>query len=427
MNKYLQEEISSNNIQKDGFIYDSIEFLISKCNFDILCNPILNELQKILHKNIRILKYILNCMRENVKLENLNHNQEIIKPMDFQHRISIKWIFDLLQQFDSLLVLKMTTNIWEQNHAKIKNLLEDICEPENIFNAYYIILNALKAILLYNNYDINKSIITSYLSDMSYYIKILYPLNLRMQVIEDIFCLFFLQYEDFDHTSKSYDKIYMNNSHEESKIENKWIKQQGFICNRYAVRDILFHLIDIISVTEIEYIEMKNKKECTEEIEQIQKNIVFINSAIADAKWRFELYTTSEFTKNINMKDGNTNYQFKSKNKVLIDENLISNRFKENIYFYQEDNISNETRTKSTSSSESESIHNNKWQICSKNIILTDATTEDIIHKPLFINFMLATKESLIIRCLWKNDYIKAENIIEVNLNIHSYISYCSF
>lgn len=426
MNKYLQEEIFSNNIQKDDFIYDSIEFLISRCNFDILCNPTLNELQKILRKNIRILKYILNWMRENVKAENLNHNQEIIKPIDSQHKISIKWIFDLLQQFDSLLVLKMTTNIWEQNYAKIKNLLEDICESENIFNAYYIILNALKAILLYNNYDTNKSIIINYLSNMSYYIKILYPLNLRMQVIEDIFCLFFLQYEDFDHTLKSYDKIYMNNSHEESKFENKWIKQ-GFICNRYAVRDILFYLIDIISITEIECIEMKSKKECTEEIEQIQKNIVFINSAIADAKWRFELYTTSEFTKNINMKDGNTNYQFKSKNKVSIDENLISNRSKENIYFYQEDNISDETRIKSTSSSESESIHNSKWRICSKNITLTDATTEDIIHKPLFINFMLATKESLIIRCLWKNDYIKAENIIEVNLNIHSYISYCSF
>ncbi|CAD1469498.1 unnamed protein product, partial [Heterotrigona itama] len=412
--EYSQEEMLLNNTEKDfNFICNSVKFLIPKCNFDVLCDPTLNELQNILRKNVKILKYILSVIKD-VKTDDLNHIQvggEIPpKTTNIEQKILTKRIFDLLQHFDTLLVLKMTTNICEQNCEKVRNLLKDICEPENVFIAYYSVLSALKAILLSNNYDTKQSIISKHFSDMDHYIKILFPLNLRMQIIENIFCLLFLRHEDFDHI-KNYD------THEQLKLENKMMKQQlgDFICNKYVVRDILFHLVDIMSATEITFREIKSKNEYTEEIEQIQKNIASINAAILDAKWRLELYTTSEFTKNIDIKDENKNYSSKFKTKHLLDGKLISNRPTENIFFYQEGNILDETKTRSNSSSESELVHNTKWRKRSKNVSLTDdKITKDVTHKPLFVNFMLATKESLIIRCLWKNDYAKAQDIIEM-------------
>ncbi|OAD56884.1 Zinc finger FYVE domain-containing protein 26 like protein [Eufriesea mexicana] len=417
LNKYSQEEVLLDNTQKNyDFMCNLIEFLIPKCNFDILCDSTLNELQNVLWKYIKILKYILNCKKENIQTEDLNQGQETIS-VDSQQNISIKWILNLLHHFDSLLVLKMTININEQDYEKIKNLLKDICEPENIFCAYYSMLSALKGILLCDNYDTKQSIITSYFSDMSHYVKMLYPLNLRIQVIENIFCLLFLQYEDFHYIQKSYDKIYMNNCHEQLKFENKQVKQHfGFVCNKYAVRDILHYLTDIISATEIAYMKMESKNGCAQEIEQVQKDIAYLNAAIADAKWRLELYVTTEFTKNINMKDGNKSCLPKFKTQTFLDRKLISNRSIETALFYQEDNILDETKTKSNSSSESEPMHNIKCRKRSKNIKFTmhDIITK-VTHKPLFINFMLATKESLIIQCLWRNDYIKAQNIIELN------------
>lgn len=87
---------------------------------------------------------------------------------------------------------------------------------------------------------------------------------------------------------------------------------------------------------------------------------------------------------------------------------------------------------KSDSSSETDFMHNNtKWRKRPKNIALTaDSATKDIIYKPLFVNFLLASKESLIIQCLWKKDYAKAQDIIEVILiaqKTYLYIPYCCF
>lgn len=118
LNKCSQEEILLNNTQKSyDFMCNLIEFLIPKCNFDILCDPTLNELQNVLWKNVKILKYILSCKKENIQTEDLNQGQGIISA-NSQQKISIKWILNLLHHFDSLLVLKMTVNIYEQDYEK---------------------------------------------------------------------------------------------------------------------------------------------------------------------------------------------------------------------------------------------------------------------------------------------------------------------
>ncbi|KOC64689.1 Zinc finger FYVE domain-containing protein 26 [Habropoda laboriosa] len=420
LNDCSQEEFILIDVQKDyDYIHNSIEFLISKCNFDVWCDSASTELKHILRKNIKIFKYILNCIRENLKTEDSNQVPEITKSVNFQQRISIKSIFDLLQHFNSLSVLKMTTNIHEQKHNNIKHLLKDLCEPENIFHAYCTMLSALKAILLCDNYDTQESTIKSYFSDMYCYIQMIHPLNLRIQVVENIFALLFLRHKDFDYIQKSYDKNDTNTSHEQLKFKHKWVKQYvtDFICNKYAVRDILFYLRDIMLAVESEYLKMKSKDESIEEVDQIQKDIASINAAIIDAECRLELYTTSEFAENINIKDENQIFVPKSKTKVLLGEKLIYNSSEEEVHFYQESSISDDTKIKSNSSSESESMYNsNKWRKRFKNttLIKDGLITKDMTHKPLFINFMLATKESLIIRYLWKNDYVKAQDIIEV-------------
>ncbi|KZC11227.1 Zinc finger FYVE domain-containing protein 26, partial [Dufourea novaeangliae] len=372
---------------------DTVDYVES----DSLIESVINLIERVINTNLH---WVIDILVEPVK-----------------QRISIKQIFTLLQHFNSLLVLKMTINLHEEEYSKIRNLLKDVSEPENIFSAYCSMFSALKAILLCDSYDTRQSIITRHITEMKRYVNTLYPLSLRIEVIKNIFSFLFLRHDDFNCSQKSYDKSNVSTSDGQRNFENKWMSQTstGFVCNKYAIRDILLYLKEIVLATENEFREMIDKDECTEDTNQIQKDICSINAAVMDAKWRLELYTSSQFTEDINVyKDANKNLL--SKPKALLDGKLISNRIKEKIFFYQQDSTSDDTKTKSNSNSDSELIHNNaKYRKHSKNVTITiDATaTKDVAHKPLFVNFMLATKESLVIQCLWKNDYAKAQDIIE--------------
>ncbi|XP_015433270.1 PREDICTED: uncharacterized protein LOC107189289 [Dufourea novaeangliae] len=415
LNDCIKEEILSSTVEKhDRFTCDSIKFLILKCNFDTVRDSTLQEFNIALKKYMKIVEYVMNWMEDTFGMNNDIQNPEPVK-----QRISIKQIFTLLQHFNSLLVLKMTINLHEEEYSKIRNLLKDVSEPENIFSAYCSMFSALKAILLCDSYDTRQSIITRHITEMKRYVNTLYPLSLRIEVIKNIFSFLFLRHDDFNCSQKSYDKSNVSTSDGQRNFENKWMSQTstGFVCNKYAIRDILLYLKEIVLATENEFREMIDKDECTEDTNQIQKDICSINAAVMDAKWRLELYTSSQFTEDINVyKDANKNLL--SKPKALLDGKLISNRIKEKIFFYQQDSTSDDTKTKSNSNSDSELIHNNaKYRKHSKNVTITiDATaTKDVAHKPLFVNFMLATKESLVIQCLWKNDYAKAQDIIEAS------------
>ncbi|XP_031833615.2 zinc finger FYVE-type containing 26 spastizin [Nomia melanderi] len=412
LNDCTNEEIVSNKSEEHHkMICNSIQFLTLKCNFDTFYDSLFQVLNVSLNKCVKIVEYIINWMKDSSGMNNDDQIQEPIK-----QRISIKQIFNLLLHFNSLSVLKMTTNIHEQQYDKIRNLLQDLSEPENIFYAYCSVLSALKAILLCDNYDTRRDIITCHFSDMKHYVQMVYPLKLRIDVIKDIFSLLFLRHEDFDHSQKNYNKSSKSTSNELTNFENKWLElsSTGFFCNKYIIRDMLYHLKEIMLATEVEFTKMKDSYT---EVDQIQKDISSINAAIADARWRLEIYTNLQFTEDINMcKDTNKNLY--TKHKILLDGKLILNRFKENVLFYQKVSTSDDTKIRSDSSSESEPTHNNiKWKKRSKNTTLTiDATaTKDVTHKPMFINFMLATKESLVIQCLWKNDYVKAQDIIEAS------------
>lgn len=422
LNDCPKEEILPSKIEEtDNFICNSIKFLMSKCNFE--CDSTLQGLNVLLKKHVKVVEYILHWMKESFQAKDSDQLQGTIKSMDPYHqKISVKHMFNLLQHFNCLSVLKMITNLHEQEYKKITDLLKDIGESENIFYAYCSVLSAVKAILLSDTYDAKQPIIASHFSDMKHYVQALYPLSLRVQVIENIFSLLFLRHEDFDHTQKSYNRSNTSPSDEQSRLENKWVEQRlmGFMCNKFIVRDVLFHLTEIMLATEIECTKVRNETSRAEEIDQIQTHISSINAAIMDAKWRLELYTNLQFTEDTNTPKG-ANKCIASKAKARIDGKLTSSRFKENILFYQEGSTSDETKIISDSSSESELINNNtKWRKRPKNLApVTDSTAaKDITHKPLFVNFMLASKETLIIQCLWRNDYAKAQGIIEVTILI---------
>ncbi|XP_076659551.1 zinc finger FYVE-type containing 26 spastizin [Halictus rubicundus] len=402
------EEIISNGSQE----HDIIKYIRSKCDFDRFHDSTLQECNIELKKCITVVEYIMNQTNNTCSIDNDNQNLEPVK-----QRISIKQIIKLLLHFNSLSVLKMTTNIHEQQYNAIENLLKDLSEPEDTLYAYCSMFSALKALLLCDTYDTKQSVIMRHFTDMKYYVQILYPLNLRIDVIKNIFSLLFLRHEHFDYSQKSYDNSNTSTSDGQTNFGNKLLEQSftGFFCNKYAIRDMLFHLKEILSVTEVEFTKMKNENGCAE-IDQIEKDISAINAVITDAKWRLELYTNSQFVEDINIyKDANKNVH--AKHKVLIDGKLISNRFKENVFSYQKGSISDDTKIRSDSSSESEPLHNStRWKKRKNTPQAIDAiTNKDTAHKPLFVNFMLATKESLVIQCLWKNDYIKAKDIIEAS------------
>ncbi|XP_076283793.1 zinc finger FYVE-type containing 26 spastizin [Lasioglossum baleicum] len=408
LNNCENEEIISNGSRE----HEIIKYLRLKCDPDRFYDSILQECNVALKKCNTVVEYIMNQRNDVCGINNDNQNIEPVK-----QRISVQQIFKLLLHFNSLSVLKMTTNIHEQQYNAIENLLKDLSEPEDTLYAYCSMLSALKALLLCDTYDINQSVITSHFTDMKYYVQIVYPLNLRIDVIKNIFSLLFLRHEHFDYSQKNYDNSNTSTSNGQTNFGNKQSEESstGFLCNKYAIRDMLFHLKEILSAMEIELTKMKNENRCAE-TDQVQKDISSIDAAIMDAKWRLELYTNSQFVESIDIyKDANRHVHVK--HKVLMDGKLILNRFKEIVFSYQKGSTSDDRRIRSDSSSESEPIHNSTRRKKRKNTLqaIDETTNKDTAHKPSFVNFMLATKESLVVQCLWESDYIKANDIIEAS------------
>ncbi|XP_078034373.1 zinc finger FYVE-type containing 26 spastizin isoform X2 [Augochlora pura] len=403
--------ISSENKEHHTIICKTIKYLRLKCDFDKSHDPILQKFNIALEKCVKVMEYIINQTKD---IFNFNNDNQILESVE--HRISVKQILELLLQFNCLSVLKTTTNIHEQQLNAIKYLLEDLSEPEDTLYAYYSMFSALNALLLCNTYDTKQDVIMCHFTNMTRYVQNVYPLNVRIDVIKNIFSLMFLRHEHFEQLPKDYNTDDTSVLDEQTKLDNKLLEQNstGFLCNKYAIRDMLFHLKEIMLITEREFANIKHENDSTD-ADEIQKDISFINAAIMDAQWRLGLYTHSQFVKNISVsKDANKHSH--AKLKVQLDGTLISNRFKQHVFFHQKDSTSDDIKVRSESSSESEPIHN-RWRKRPKNTPqLMDVTTiKDTAYKQLFVNFMLATKESLVIRCLWKNDYDKARDIIETS------------
>lgn len=417
LNDCPQEEIPLHENCNNGiFICESIKFLLEKSHFDLRNDYDLNKLHVLLKNHIRIVEYIFDWKRRYITRTQSNAKE--LKNMQsdvFKQTVSVTQILSLLQKHSVLSVLKMTTNIHEQDHNAIHNLLTESGESAN-FQAYCSIVSALKAILLCEFYSMEHKQIAKYFTDMVSYLSSLFPLSLRIEMIKNIFSLLFLRYEDFNVTSSKEDNCGV--SLERTDIsESMEYERIGFICNKYAIRDMMHYLWESISSVTQEIGKLQLLEEQTE-MQQLRENMSALTSALMNAQWRLKFYMKLNFTENIGIpQDESHDSSVTSKSELALSRKPnFPHRFKDETFFYKGDSNSDEIRVKSDSSSESGLLGGNpKRRKRSRNAMAT-ADPSMTKGKPSLINFMLASKESLVLHCLWKSDLQKAQEVVEVIL-----------
>lgn len=220
----------------------------------------------------------------------------------------------------------------------------------------------------------------------------------------------FLSYNDFYHSNNSSPDhiITLNDIHKSVKHSNV-----NFICNKYAIREILHYLKNSIVSAEIEIRKLRNDNNHTEDLHELNKKVSTLTKLIADARWRLDLHTNSQFLKNIGLFESSVD---EANSDTLFKENITYPPNKLDVTFYQNNaSDSDDTKIKTDSSSETDIIDNiNEWRQSTNMLVLNNAVATDI-NEPIFlINLMLSSKESLIVQCLWKNDYVKAQEVVEV-------------
>ncbi|XP_072751238.1 uncharacterized protein Sptz isoform X2 [Anoplolepis gracilipes] len=408
-----QEEINSPENYDNGiFICESIKFFLKRCYPDLHSDNDLNELHMILKTYIETVKYILHWKKEYLTRLNIKDFQNLQSDIIIEHIISVQQILALLQKHNVLSVLKITTNIHDQDHTAINNLLEKSDQSET-FQAYCCIISALKAILFCEFYNTEHKQVTKYFTDMMSYLSSLFPLRLRIQTIENIFSLLFLRYENFNVTNFKDD--YCNISLERMDfVKSVEYEKSGFLTNKYIIRDMLHYLWNstLVVTQEIDKLQTLGLHE---EAQQLRENIFSLTSTLMDARWKLTFYTKSHFIVNIGIsQDESDNLIVTNKLEPVMYEKLnFPHHIKEDTFFYKEDSTSDETKIKSDSSSESGLLGGNKRRKRSR---ITTATADILITKkePSFINLMLASKESLVLHCLWRSDFQKAREIVEM-------------
>lgn len=397
------------------FICESISFLLEKCYPDLYNDYDLNKLYMLLKSHIRIVIYILQWKKRhfvNTKLD--TKELENVQSDEIEQTVSVNQILSLLQKHNILFVLKLTTNIHDQDHSDIENLLRETSPNQSTsFQAYCCIISAIKATFLCEFYNTEYKQITKHFTDMISYLSSLFPLSSRIKTMENIFSLLFLRYEDFNVT----------NTKESSKDDDCNIcksveyEKSGFIANKYAIRDMLHYLWRSTLITTEKINELQVFGLC-EEIQQLRENISTFTLTLMDTRWRLKFQMGSYFIENIGIP---TQDEFDSPTITNTSEYVIfqkpnfPHRIKEDTFFYKNDSASDETKVKSDSSSESSLLSGNKRKKRSK--ITTTVTTADYLStrdKLSLINLMLASKESLILRCLWKGNFQKAQEVVEV-------------
>ncbi|XP_024936036.1 zinc finger FYVE domain-containing protein 26 homolog isoform X2 [Cephus cinctus] len=429
----VQITSSAENWKKSVDICDMLKYLLDECNLNAWTDTTLDRLNLTLRNQLAAIRWIVNSkktsFREGDSLDS------VIKISKADQSLSVKQLLSLLQSHNILSVLHMTTDIHNKDFEEIKCLLKDSEKSVGIFEAYRAMLSALKAILFCEYYDTKFEEITMYLCDMEKHLQSLLPFSLRLETIENIFSMLFLRHEDFSDTDSNSeggeDEPTLVSSDKELKQENKIANKynSGFICNRYAVREILHHLKSVILAVGIDSAKLKRKTGHSEELEEIQKTISRISKLVADATWRLQLLTSSEFIQRFGTPSTETSQRILDNTEVLSNDKFhISSRLKQKaIFFTRDDSSSDESdlRSEVDAGSETGSAGNNSSNNGKRKRRFKNSTSNadsfglnNLNQNSLIINFMLATKESFVVQCLWKNDYDKAQQVIEMfNMN----------
>lgn len=413
LNDCPEEELDSLESCENGiFICESIKFLLEKCYSDLQSDYDLEKLYVLLKGHIKIVEYILQWKKSYFGRVQLDTEElKSSKSEASEQTVSVKKILSLLQEHNVLSILKMTTNVHDQDYSAIQSLLKD--SPQfDTFQAYCCIVSALKAILLCEFYETEYKQIAEYFTDMVSFLSSLFPLTLRIETMECIFSLLFLRYEDFANANSKDDDcdISLANAAVDKSAEHE---KSGFIANRYIIRDTLHHLWECISAAAQEIDKGKELGRHTE-AEELCASISTLKLAMKDARWRLQFYARPHFIETVGVPQSESDH-FSVTNEsdsIISPKPNFPHRIKEDTFFYKEDSTSDETKIKSDSSSESGLLSSNiKRRKRSRLAVADSSTTKD---KPSLINLMLASKESLVLHCLWRHDLRKAQEVIEV-------------
>lgn len=414
LNDCPQEEINSLESCESGIlICESIKFLLDKCHSDLHTDCDFNQIHTLLKDHTKIAEYILHWKKRYfVKTRMDRKESESLQSNSIEQSVSVKEILSLLSKRSVLSVLKLTTDIYDQDHSAVQQVLKESSESHT-FQAYCCVESALKAILLCELYNKEHEQVTKHFTYMVSHLSSLFPLLLRIEIIEDIFSLLFLRYEDFNIKDANSKDDYCDISLEKPNLKFLEVyERSGFIANRYALRDTLHHLWECISVT------TRDIDACSQEDVQklVRENLSVLTSALMDARWRLKFYVRLDFIENVGTPEeepNNSPLASKPSETVISQRPNFPHRIKKDTFFYQGDSTSDETKIRSDSGSESGLLAGNikRRKRSRSNMENADSATKD---RSCMINLMLASKESLVLHCLWRSDLQKAREIIEV-------------
>ncbi|XP_043461874.1 zinc finger FYVE domain-containing protein 26 homolog [Leptopilina heterotoma] len=397
--------------EKNMKIYRSLNFLHEQCTLNSN-NFIFSKSNGIMKQHLKIIHWILESKRNIFSPS--SHLSSSTTASQEQQTLSVKKILLRLQNSSCLLtVLKSSVNLHEENYHQVQELLKDTKDASNTFHSYFAMLSALKGILACNYYKSKRNEIEQNFQEMEKLILDIKSLDLRLEVMENIFSLLFLRLEDFaDIKEKSSD----DDEKATSALENIEQKHFGFAANKYTIRELMEKLKNCSLTIGIEIANLK-KRNCNENFSAINKRLTNFSNAIADALWKLEFLTSDDFVKKNENDDNNEEAKINVSGKFNF-----SIRRKKKAFFYKingpsssdEEFMKSDLEINSESGSLDNAMNLRRRKRKIRNFINSNNNEGRENNSKFIINFMLMPRESWILQCLWKRDHFRAQQIIEM-------------
>ncbi|KAJ8673725.1 hypothetical protein QAD02_004987, partial [Eretmocerus hayati] len=403
----------------------SLKFLLNSCHSiqSESNQPIFLHLYSHLMSQLHIIEWILDF-------------SEKCPSLVLDQNLSFKRILKEIQDCCILTILKKSVDIHECDHTEIEGLLKNALDDINVFRSYRAMHKTLRAILLREktigqpaNTGVNDY------NEVEWLINTITPLQLRVEVIENIFSMLFLRYDVhfnsiIERTSEeeSYETTLSEREKQSSAYESKeseGTKRHGYVNDENTVKNLLVRLKRCMAQVAIDFAKLRRKTENTSDFETIQKKIFSMDKVLSDAVWRLELLTSKDLVEN----HENIEENLSLCTDTATDQKLnFSFRLMTKAIFYQQraesssSDCDQKTKLETDVSSETSSTDVNsasnrrKKRKNSKNCSGTVVDSSSIINtnSKIIINLMLASNESLVYQCLWKADYSRAQQVIEM-------------
>ncbi|XP_014205384.1 zinc finger FYVE domain-containing protein 26 homolog [Copidosoma floridanum] len=376
---------------------ESLKFLLNKCSHSQYeYQPILVNLTECLNSQVAVIKWILEGRRK-------------CTSVTLDQSLSVKRILDRLQDQSILGVIKKFMDIHECDDNEITSLVNGKDEAVKVFRAYKIMQTALKAVLANEASD---ETAPHYFALLESSLNALDPLSFRLELVENVFSMLFLRHDAHFHaTDNSLEEDgYESSSSGCESREPDTPERHGFVCSVGSVKCLLDHLKRCLAQLGIDFAKLRRELGSDGEFELLHQRIVRMDVILADAAWRLELLTRHE--------SGDADARL-----LVVDRPSFSYGLAGQALFYNDPSASSDEESRSEeleASSEASSSTDNTSKRGSKKrskahaSATTTPSNETSVDSKLVVNFMLASKESFVLQCLWKADHARAQQVIEM-------------